>query len=78
MASRRTSAITSALEPEYAVQHTSSSVKPVRERQYEEEPDLDVVSLIAAEAAALEDSLSQWWQDLVVRYDDVHLYVSLT
>jgi hypothetical protein len=68
MASRRKSAIASALEPEHAVKETSASRKPLREMQYEEQPDLDVVSVIAAEAAALEDSLSQWWQDLVVRY----------
>lgn len=39
------------------------SVQPLAWQQQE----LDVATVFAAEAAAFEDSLSQWWTDLVAR-----------
>lgn len=43
---------------------------PVRhdDAEEEEEEEEGLVSSLVAEAAALEDTISQWWQELVVRY----------
>ena len=44
-----------------------ADVEPSSRRRAAEYEEPDVLSLIVEEAAALEDNLSQWWQDLVVR-----------